>query len=102
MKRFLLFATLLPFVIACNTENSSTETEEIETLDNNQELNMNEEQLRHVVLIKFKEGTSNEDIAKVEEAFGGLEDKIEEIKDYEWGTNNSPEGINKGFTHCFF
>ena len=102
MKRFLLFTILFPFIFACNTENSATETEEIEILDNNQDLNMSEKNLRHVVLIKFKEGTSNEDIAKVEEAFGGLEAKIEEIKDYEWGTNNSPEGINKGFTHCFF
>ena len=66
------------------------------------DLSMNAELLRHVVLIKFKEGTSREDIARVEEAFGSLEDKIPEIKDYEWGTNNSPEGIDKGFTHCFF
>lgn len=63
---------------------------------------MNEELLRHVVLIKFKEGTSQEDITKVEEAFHALESKIPEIKDYEWGTNNSPEGNDKGFTHCFF
>ena len=25
-----------------------------------------------------------------------------EIKGYEWGLNNSPEGLEKGFTHCFF
>ena len=28
--------------------------------------------------------------------------KIKEIKSFEWGTNNSPEGLNQGFTHCFF
>ncbi len=22
--------------------------------------------------------------------------------EYEWGLNNSPEGLEKGFTHCFF
>lgn len=58
--------------------------------------------LRHVVLFKFKEGTSAEDIKKVEEAFTALPSKIPEIVGYEWGTNNSPEGLNKGLTHCFF
>ncbi|MFS4494536.1 Dabb family protein [Maribacter sp. 2308TA10-17] len=58
--------------------------------------------LRHVVLFKFKEGTSSEDIKKVEAAFSALPSKIEQIKGYEWGLNNSPEGLEKGFTHCFF
>jgi len=58
--------------------------------------------LRHVVLFKFKAGTRPEDIKKVEDAFGALPSKIPEIKSYEWGINNSPEGLEKGFTHCFF
>jgi hypothetical protein len=58
--------------------------------------------LRHVVLFQFKESASAEDIAMVEEAFGALPEKIAEIADFEWGTNNSPEGINRGYTHCFF
>ena len=58
--------------------------------------------LRHVVLFKFKEGTPEEEIRKVEESFYNLTDKIPEIRDFEWGTNNSPEGLDKGFTHCFF
>ncbi|SMO48914.1 Dabb family protein [Fodinibius sediminis] len=62
---------------------------------------MDQKRLRHVVLIKFKENTSEEDIAEVEDAFSALPDKIPEIRDYEWGINNSPEGLNKGFTHCF-
>ena len=24
------------------------------------------------------------------------------IKSFEWGLNNSPEGLDKGLTHCFF
>jgi hypothetical protein len=55
--------------------------------------------LKHVVAFKFKEGTSKEDIAKLEAAFKGLEKKIKVIKGFESGTNNSPEGLNKGFTH---
>ena len=58
--------------------------------------------LRHVVLFKFKDGTAATDIKKVEDAFRALPSKIKEIKSLEWGTNNSPENLNQGFTHCFF
>ncbi|MFT6416317.1 MAG: hypothetical protein ACJARZ_001664 [Dokdonia sp.] len=59
-------------------------------------------QLRHVVLFKFNEAASSADIKKVEAAFVALPSKIKEIKDFEWGLNNSTEELNKGFTHCFF
>lgn len=58
--------------------------------------------LRHVVLFKFKEGTTKAQIKEVEDAFSALPSKIEQIKGYEWGLNNSPEGLEKGFTHAFF
>ena len=58
--------------------------------------------LRHVVLFKFKEGTSKEQVKAIEMAFGGLPSKIDTIRDFEWGTDVSPEGKSKGFTHCFF
>ena len=57
--------------------------------------------LRHVVSFKFKDGTSADDIKKIEDAFRALPSKIKEIKDFEFGTNNSPENLNQGFTHCF-
>jgi Stress responsive A/B Barrel Domain len=69
---------------------------------NNSKHKMEKKLLRHVVLFKFKEGTSAEDIKKVEDAFSDLPKKIEQIKGYEWGLNNSPENLNQGFTHCFF
>jgi|SRR5690606_11984459 len=73
----------------------------------NKDLNMENSKkqdsvLRHVVLFKFKANTSKEDIEKVEAAFSALPSKIPQIVGYEWGTNNSPEGLDKGFTHCFF
>ena len=58
--------------------------------------------LRHVVLLKFKDSALPADVKKVEEAFVGLKKKIKLIKDFEWGTNNSPEMLADGFTHCFF
>jgi Stress responsive A/B Barrel Domain len=57
--------------------------------------------LRHVVLFKFKDASSTADVKKVEEAFAALPDKLPQIKSYEWGKNNSPEGLNQGLTHCF-
>ena len=59
-------------------------------------------QLRHVVLFKFKETATAEEVQSVEAAFVALPSKISQIKDFEWGLNNSPEGLNKGLTHCFF
>src|SRR5450432_828569 len=58
--------------------------------------------LRHVVLFKFKDGTTAAETKKVEDAFRSLPLKIKEIKSLEWGMNNSPESLNQGFTHCFF
>ncbi|HMG91688.1 MAG TPA: Dabb family protein [Chryseolinea sp.] len=57
--------------------------------------------LRHVVLFKFKDTSKPEEVKKVEEAFVALAGKIKLIKDFEWGTNNSPENLNQGLTHCF-
>ena len=57
--------------------------------------------LRHVVMFQFNEDASDADIKKVSDAFGELPAKISAIKDFEWGVNNSPEGLNDGLTHCF-
>jgi len=57
--------------------------------------------LRHVVLLKFKNGSTTAEIKKVEDAFRALPSKIEVIRGFEWGTNNSPEHLNQEFTHCF-
>lgn len=58
--------------------------------------------LRHVVLFKFKESVSKEQIREVEKAFAALPSQIDTIVDFEWGTDVSVEGKAKGFTHCFF
>jgi len=57
--------------------------------------------LRHVVLFKFKDGTTPEQIKEVENAFAALPGKISAIHDFEWGTNVSIENRSEGFTHCF-
>jgi hypothetical protein len=57
--------------------------------------------LRHVVLFQFKESSSAEEIAKVVDAFRALPKKIPAIADFEYGTDNSPEKLSEGLTHCF-
>ena len=57
--------------------------------------------LRHVVCFKFKDSAKESEVDKVVQAFAALEKKIPAIQDFEMGTNNSPEGLAKGFTHCF-
>jgi len=58
--------------------------------------------LRHVVLFQFKDGTPDENVRKIEDAFRALPGKIDLIQDFEWGTDVSVEGKAEGFTHCFF
>jgi hypothetical protein len=57
--------------------------------------------LRHVVSLKFKDTASKEQIKQVEDAFAALETRIPTISTLKWGTNVSPEKLNKGYTHCF-
>jgi hypothetical protein len=57
--------------------------------------------IRHIVCLKFKEEASSGQIGEIEKKFPALRDSIPGIVSIEWGTNNSPEGLNKDFTHCF-
>ena len=57
--------------------------------------------LRHVVMFKFKETSSKEDVQKVVDAFRSLKKAIPQVAAFEYGKDNSPEGLANGFTHCF-
>ncbi|HLO44824.1 MAG TPA: Dabb family protein [Leadbetterella sp.] len=57
--------------------------------------------LRHVVIFKFNDSSSAEDVQHVADTFYALKKSVPQIKDMEWGINNSPEQFNQGFTHCF-
>ena len=57
--------------------------------------------LRHAVFLTFNEDSSEAEIQSVTDAFAALPNKIAEIIDFQWGVNNSPEGLDDGFTHCF-
>jgi hypothetical protein len=57
--------------------------------------------LRHVVLLRFHPEADERQRASVEAAFAALASEIAEVQSLEWGTDCSPEGLARGFTHCF-
>jgi len=59
------------------------------------------EMVRHIVVFKFKPGSSEAQIKQVTDAFRQLKDKIPGILAFEHGVNNSPEKKNLGFTHVY-
>jgi hypothetical protein len=57
--------------------------------------------VKHVVLLKFKEGTTEEQTAKFFDDLLDLSETVPGIDDYVSGNNCSPEGASQGMTHGF-
>lgn len=57
--------------------------------------------LRHVVLFKYKPDITPAQLDEINRAFQNLKNEIPQVMDFERGTNNSPEGLDKGFTHGY-
>ena len=57
--------------------------------------------IRHVVHFKFKADADPAKVAQVVAEFAKLKAKIPAVVALEYGTNVSPEGLSKGFTHCW-
>lgn len=88
--------TLAAVLLGCSdTETSVSRTNEVKAASDGKVL-------RHVVLFKFKDDATPEQIRNVVDAFRALPSKIHGIKDFEWGTNVSPEPHSQGLTHAFF
>ncbi len=58
--------------------------------------------IRHVLLLEFKLGVTESDMLSVFKEFESMPSKVDGVLSVEWGLNNSPENINRGFTHCVF
>jgi hypothetical protein len=84
MKKLILFATIILFSMQFSFAQ-----------------NKEKKVLRHVVLFGWKAGTDTNAINKIVKSFKALPGKIDLIKGFEYGTNNSPENLNNGLTHCF-
>ena len=63
--------------------------------------NSDTEQMKHIVVFKYKPSATPAQIEQVTQAFGELKDKIPGIVAFEHGVNDSPEGKNLGFTHVY-
>ena len=90
MKKVIMLLTIGMSIIGIATAQNETTKEKAGT-----------QWLRHVVLFKFKDDAKPADIKLVEDGFRALATKINLIKKFEWGINNSPENLNQGLTHCF-
>ena len=95
MKIVALFTVLVIVFVAVLRSSDSDAAEGAATENQSQDL------LRHVVVFRFQDNTRPEDIERIEQAFARLPGQIPAIRGFEWGVNNSPEGLNDGFTHCF-
>jgi Stress responsive A/B Barrel Domain len=55
---------------------------------------------RHIVLFKFKDGTSPERVNAIGESARTLLQQVETVTGFEWGANVSQENRSQGYTHC--
>ncbi len=102
-RKTILLNLLIIFSLfsACN---ESAENKQEDQVENTATMNKNEEQeklLRHMVIFKFNDDASKDDVSKLNEAFNGLAESIPVVKDFEWGINDSPEDFHQDFTHCY-
>ena len=97
--RQILLTTLMVTVFSCKP----SEEKDIENQGTvvQSEPKTPEKVLRHMVIFKFNEDSSEGDIEKLNTAFTKLPEAIPEIVDFEWGLNQSPENFDQDFTHCY-
>lgn len=99
MAFIMVLSCLAALATSCNMANASEKpmiSEKTEILKE-----APDKVLRHVVVFKYKAEATESDIDKVNKAFANLKNEIPEIKAFEWGLNNSPEGFDQDFTHVY-
>lgn len=57
--------------------------------------------LKHIVLVKFKEGVDENAIDAVFSDILDASENVPHVDDYVQGPNDSKEGFNQGYTHGF-
>ncbi|CAH9080385.1 unnamed protein product [Cuscuta europaea] len=58
-------------------------------------------EVKHILLGKFKDGISQEQIDHLIKGYADLVDLIQPMKSFTWGKDVSIEKLNQGFTHVF-
>lgn len=97
----LAFISILLFIFLCVNNSFSNNMNEVDQLSIDKVNTTDERVLRHVVVFKYKESATSKQIDKINLAFANLKNEIPQIRDFEWGLNNSPEGLDQDFTHCY-
>ena len=102
-KRITVLINLLFvfFVFSACQETTGTEQKAAASTTTMNKTDKKEKLLRHVVIFKFKDESSKEDVDRLNKSFSALADAIPVIKDFEWGINDSPEDFHQDFTHCY-
>lgn len=98
---FFITLVLIFFVFQSCEKKHETETHKAAIDSTMKQSEKKEKLLRHVVIFKFKDESSEDDVNRLNEAFNALPDAIPVIKDFEWGINDSPENFHQDFTHCY-
>ncbi|XP_021762061.1 stress-response A/B barrel domain-containing protein HS1-like [Chenopodium quinoa] len=57
--------------------------------------------VKHVLLVKFKDDISPEQIEELIRGFANLVNHIEPMKAFHWGKDVSVQNLHQGFTHIF-
>lgn len=57
--------------------------------------------IKHIVAVRFADTATAAQRAEFVQRFIALRRQIAEVRSLEWGSNNSIEGLDRGFTHCF-
>lgn len=100
-KTFLFSLFIMGITLMACQETPRAEKEVVKAITSMEKTEKKEKVLRHVVIFKFKEESSAEEVNKLNEAFNALPAAIPVIKDFEWGLNDSPEDLHQDFTHCY-
>ena len=101
LKNTRLINLLILIFLFSSCQEQKKSKQKMTTQSTMNKIEKKEKLLRHVVLFKFKEESSDEAIEELNQSFQALATAIPEIKDFEWGLNDSPEDFHQGFTHCY-
>ncbi|CAH1419606.1 unnamed protein product [Lactuca virosa] len=58
-------------------------------------------EVKHILLAKFKDGVSQEQIDLLIKGYANLVNHVEPMKSFRWGKDVSVENLHQGFTHVF-
>jgi hypothetical protein len=102
IRNLLCLSACAVILTGCVCVSSTEHTNKCQSAAANKRIKETAQVLRHVVLFKLKDGTTEEQIRKIENDSCAMASKIDQIYDFEWGTDVSVENLQQDFTHCCF